>query len=285
MAQGSILNNISALGASRQLGITGQGMDKTIQRLTSGKRINVAQDDAAGLAISNRLGADIRISVQARRNAYDGIGYLAVADGALDEVTNLLTRAAELAEQAATGTINTNNRKALDLEFQNIKLAIKDVGNRALFNSATVFVTNKLFVSVADFSRITLTIGTMTGNMSSTGNGGYSGAKDGTVSVNTGSNILQYQGATYAKAEIKELLQAVSMQRAQLGATQQYLTTIANTLGIQVENFTAAFSQIRDANIADEVINLTKYQILNQSGISALGQSNQAAQSILGLLR
>jgi flagellin len=267
MAQGSILNNISALGASRQLGITGQGMDKTIQRLTSGKRINVAQDDAAGLAISNRLGADIRISVQARRNAYDGIGYLAVADGALDEVTNLLTRGAELAEQAATGTINSRNRQALDLEFQNIKLAIKDVGNRALFNSASVFTNAKLFVSVADFSKITLTVGTMTGNFS------------------TSSAISTDSLARTAKDEIKNLLQSVSMQRASLGATQQYLTTIANTLGIQVENFTAAFSQIRDANIADEVISLTKYQILNQSGISALGQSNQAAQSILGLLR
>jgi len=267
MAQGSILNNISALGASRQLGITGQGMDKTIQRLTSGKRINVASDDAAGLAISNRLGADVRISVQARRNAYDGIGYLAVADGALDEVTNLLTRAAELAEQAATGTISSTNRQALDLEFQNIKLAIKDVGKNARFNGGTVFNATKLFVSVASFSKITLTVGTMTGNMK------------------TSTNVLRWQNATAAKVEIDSLLQSVSMQRASLGATQQYLNTIANTLGIQVENFTAAFSQIRDANIADEVISLTKFQILNQSGISALGQSNQAAQSILGLLR
>jgi len=280
MAQGSILNNISAIGASRQLGITGQGMDKTIQRLTSGKRINVASDDAAGLAISNRLGADVRISVQARRNAYDGIGYLAVADGALDEVTNLLTRAAELAEQAATGTISTVNRQALDLEFQNIKLAIRDVGKKALFNGDSVFNPRKLFVSVADFSRITLTVGTMTGNMMSTGAGGYTAS-----GTSKGTNILKYQSATYAKVEIKDLLQSVSMQRASLGATQQYLNTIANTLGIQVENFTAAFSQIRDANIADEVISLTKFQILNQSGISALGQSNQAAQSILGLLR
>jgi len=280
MAQGSILNNISAIGASRQLGITGQGMDKTIQRLTSGKRINVASDDAAGLAISNRLGADVRISVQARRNAYDGIGYLAVADGALDEVTNLLTRAAELAEQAATGTISTVNRQALDLEFQNIKLAIRDVGKNARFNGDSVFTKRQLFVSVADFTRITLTVGTMTGNMWSTGTKGSV-----TSMASTGTNILHFKNATTAKKEIADLLQSVSMQRASLGATQQYLNTIANTLGIQVENFTAAFSQIRDANIADEVINLTKYQILNQSGISALGQSNQAAQSILGLLR
>jgi flagellin len=267
MAQGSILNNISALGASRQLGITGQGMDKTIQRLTSGKRINTASDDAAGLAISNRLGADVRISTQARRNAYDGIAYLSVADGALDEVTNLLTRAAELAEQAATGTITTTNRQALDLEFQVIKTAIKNVGDNARFNGETVFNSKSLFVSVAAFTRISLAIGTMTGNFSSS------------------SKVTSARDATTAKVEIDALLQSVSMQRASLGSQQQYLNTIANTLGIQVENFTAAFSQIRDANIADEVISLTKFQILNQSGISALGQSNQAAQSILGLLR
>jgi len=218
--------------------------------------------------------------VQARRNAYDGIGYLAVADGALDEVTNLLTRAAELAEQAATGTISTVNRQALDLEFQNIKLAIRDVGKNARFNGDSVFTKRQLFVSVADFTRITLTVGTMTGNMWSTGTKGSV-----TSMASTGTNILHFKNATTAKKEISDLLQSVSMQRASLGATQQYLNTIANTLGIQVENFTAAFSQIRDANIADEVINLTKYQILNQSGISALGQSNQAAQSILGLLR
>jgi len=106
----SILNNIAALGASRQLGITGANLNQTIQRLTTGKRINQASDDAAGLAIANKLGADIKIAGQAQRNANDGVSYLQVADGALDEVTSLLTRASQLAQQAQTGTISDSNR-------------------------------------------------------------------------------------------------------------------------------------------------------------------------------
>lgn len=266
MAAGSILNNISAIAASRTLGTTQAGLEKTIQRLTTGARINKAQDDAAGLAISNRLSADIRISAQARRNAYDGIAYLQVGDGALEEVTNLLTRAAELTQQAATGTISSTNRKALDLEFQVIMAAINNVATNATFNATSIFVSDSISVAVAGFTPIEITVGTMTANLS-----GYS--------------VTDVTAARAAAKYLDDAIQSISMQRASIGASQQSLTTLANTLGIQVENFTAASSQIKDANIADEVINLTKFQILTQSGTSALGQSNQAAQAILGLIR
>jgi len=268
MAAGSILNNLSALAASRQLGITQAGLDKTIQRLTTGKRINVAYDDAAGLAISNRLGADIRVSNQAKRNAMDGIAYLAVADGALEEVTQLLTRASELAQQAETGTISSTNRLALDLEFQVIADAIRNVATNAVFNSQSVFRDDQIFVAVATFENVEFTIGTMEGNI-----------------ILHGLNITDTTKADEAGSTLDQLIQDVSMQRATIGSRMQYLNTISNTLGIQVENFTAAMSQIRDANIADEVISLTKFQILGQSGTSALAQSNQAAQLMLGLLR
>jgi len=270
MAAGSILNNISAIGASRQLGITQAGLDKTIQRLTTGRRINQAADDAAGLAISNRLGADIRVSAQARRNALDGIAYLAVADGSLEEVTQLLTRGAELAQQAKTGTISSTNRLALDLEFQVISDAIKNVADNAVFNSQSVFRDDQIFVAVASFTDIDFTIGTMQGDMS---------LEVPPLSVTDPSS------ADLAGKRLDQLIQDVSMQRATIGSRMQYLNTIANTLGIQIENFTAASSQIRDANIADEVISLTKFQILGQSGTSALGQANQAAQLMLQLLR
>ena len=269
MAQGSILNNIPAIGASRQLGISQAGLDKTIQRLTSGKRINQAADDAAGLAISNRLGADIRISTQGRRNAMDGIAYLAVADGALDEVTNLLTRAAELTQQSKTGTVSASNREAIDLEFQAITKAITNVATNAKFNGQTVFVSGTtLFAAVANYSNITISVGTMAGSTSL-----------------TSSDLKTVTAAAAAEKLIEKAIQDVSMQRASIGANMQSLNTISNTLGIQVENFTAAFSQIRDANIADEVVNLTKYQILMQSGTSALGQANQTSQMVLALLR
>jgi flagellin len=269
MAAGSILNNISGIGASRQLGITQQGLEKTIARLTSGKRINTASDDAAGLAISNRLGADIRISIQGRRNAYDGIAYLAVADGALDEVSALLTRAAELTQQAKTGTISASNREAIDLEFQVIANAIDNVAKNAKFNGQTLFIDDiSKFVAVANYANITMNVGTMAADI-----------------LGGSHTLTDVSGAMAAETYLDAALQAVSMQRASIGANQQSLNTIANTLGIQVENFTAAFSQIRDANIADEVIQLTKFQILGQSGTSALAQSNQAAQMMLGLLR
>ena len=267
MAAGSILNNISALGASRQLGITNQGLEKTIQRLTTGKRINMAADDAAGLAISNRLNADIRIAVQARRNAFDGVAMLQVADGVLDEATNLLTRAAELTEQARTGTISSENRTAIDAEFQKIQTALTVLSRDTKFNGQTVFTDNSTNISLADFAMQDVKIG----NMAGTFTGSLIGA--GGTDVDT------------VKNSISTALANVSMQRASIGASMQNLYSFANSLGIEVENYTAAFSQIRDANIADEVISLTKFQVLNQSGTSALGQSNQAAQSVLSLLR
>jgi flagellin len=200
----------------------------------------------------------------------DGIAYLAVADGALEEVTALLTRAAELAQQAETGTISSTNRLALNLEFQVISDAIRNVADMAIFNSQSVFRNDQIFVAVASFRNVEFTIGTMQGDISR---------------VTGGLNITDVGHADAAGTELDNLIQNVSMQRATIGSRMQYLNTISNTLGIQVENFTAANSQIRDANIADEVISLTKFQILGQSGTSALAQSNQAAQLMLGLLR
>jgi len=325
MTTQSILHDTAALRASRGLGITGMGLQKTIERLTTGLRINRAADDAAGLAISNSLGADIRIAGQGRRNAFDGISYLQVADGVLEEVNSLLTRALELTEQARTGTINTENRKALNLEFQNIILGICDIGNKTKFNGRSVFVPinkAKHGVSVADFTMISLKTGTFSNpsaNMENktninifhlvkaakteSGPAGtvgddywgpimYDNNPAGTYNYNnTGGpptvphNILTPEKADEVRPLLYAGIQYMSMMRASIGANQQQLTSVANSLGIQVENFTDAYAQIRDANVADEVINLTKFQILNQSGTSALGQANQAAQSILQLLR
>jgi len=270
----SILNNVAALGASRQLGITGQGLNQTIERLTTGRRINRASDDAAGLGISNRLGADIRIAGQGKRNANDGISYLQVADGVLEEVTNLLTRAAELTEQAKTGTISDSNRVNLDAEFQNIIKSLADIGQNTKFNGAAVYTATSVSVSVGTFSAVTITVGTI--SSSSSNALGLTAVTDSLTTVGA---------ATAVSAKIGAALDSVSSIRASLGAAEQQLTAVADSLGIQVENFTAAYSQIRDANIADEVVNLTKYQILNQSGTSALSQANQASQQILALLR
>jgi flagellin len=270
----SILNNVAALGASRQLGVTAVGLQKTIQRLTTGQRINNASDDAAGLGISNQLGADIRIASQGRRNANDGVSYLQVADGVLNEVTNLLTRASELAQQAQTGTVSATNRSALDAEFQNIITSIADIGQSTKFNGTTVFSGSALTVAVAGFSSVIVSVSSFSSSASVA-----LGLTAGTSSLTTAA------GASAVAAILVTALTSVSSLRASIGAGEQQLASVSNSLGIQVENFTAAYSQIRDANIADEVVNLTKFQILNQSGTSALGQANQSSQNILALLR
>ena|GEM_PF-211089 len=292
MGSQSILHNTAALGASRRLGITGRGLEKTIERLTTGLRINRAADDAAGLAISNRLGADIRIANQGRRNANDGISYLQVADGVLEEVNSLLTRALELTEQARTGTINTDNRKALDLEFQRIIKGIADIGMKTTFNGQSIFVSDTtLSVSVAEYTRVGIATGRFADDASTIfcsdifGNTGDIKTSLGNGIVAGRDSITTIERADDVRGPLYEAIQSISMMRASIGANQQQLTSVAESLGIQGENFTAAFSQIRDANIADEVINLTKFQILNQSGTSALGQANQAAQAVLSLLR
>lgn len=266
----SILNNVAAMGASRQLANTSLGLNKTIQRLTTGRRINTASDDAAGLAISNKLGADVRIASQGRRNANDGLSVLQTADGVLDEVTSLLTRAAELAQQAASGTSGLDSgtgKVALNAEFQNIIKTISDIQNQTTFNGASVFnAASALSVAVGGFTTVAVAVGTFA-------------SLAATDKLDTSAN------AVAAAAKIATAIDGVSTLRGTIGASQQQLQSVSNSLGIQVENFTAAYSQIRDANVADEVVNLSKFQILNQSGISALSQANQASQSILALLR
>jgi flagellin len=260
------------LNASRQLGITGQGLNKAIERLTSGKRINRASDDAAGLAIANRLGADVRVAGQGQRNANDGISYLQVADGVTTEITNLLTRAAELAEQSASGTSGADSgtgKTAIDAEYQNIIKTINDIDLKTNFNGGAIFGTT-LSVAVGDYTAVSLAIGHVDAN---------------TLMAGTAGSLLTSSTATAELTKIQAALTTLSAQRGQFGATQQQLTSLSNSLGIQVENFTAAQSQISDANIADEVVSLNKFQVLNQAGTSALSSANQANQSVLKLLQ
>jgi flagellin len=270
---GSILNNVSALNASRQLGITGQGLNKAIERLTSGKRINRASDDAAGLAIANRLGADVRVAGQGRRNANDGISYLQVADGVTEEITNLLTRAAELSQQAASDTsgadTTSTGKIAINAEYQNIIKTVNDLDAKTNFNGSPVY-GGTLTVAVGDFTPVTLAVGHV--DMTSLMGGAPA-------------DLLTKANATTELTKIQQAITTLSGIRGGFGATQQQLTSLSNSLGIQVENFTAAQSQIADANIADEVVNLNKFQVLNQSGTSALGQANQSSQTILKLLQ
>jgi flagellin len=274
-----ILNNVTALQASRQLGVNNLGLQKAIQRLTTGKRINNASDDAAGLAIANKLGADIKIAGQAQRNANDGVSYMQVADGALDEVTSMLTRAAQLAQQAQTGTISTSNRANLDAEFQNIIKTMSNIGQNTLFNGANIFSTTTTAASVSVQAG---SYGSLTVNL-----GAVSTAVNSALGLTAGSTdaLTDTTKAASVATKLATALESVSSMRASIGANEAQLNATSDILGVQVQNFTAASSQIMDANIADEVVNLTKFQILNQAVTSALAKSNQSSQQILALLQ
>jgi len=265
----SVLNNIASLNSKRNLATSQKGLNKTINRLSTGLRINSASDDAAGLQISNNLRADIRILNQGRRNANDGIGIIQVADGVLEEVTDQLTRAAELAEQAASGTTSTSGRAALDAEFTQIKAAINALGTDTKFNGKTIFGST-FSVQVGDETTTDIDVAASTLSTTSLA-----------ISTNT---MTTAATASVALGAIQTAINTVSSMRGNLGATEQRLKTITNSLGITAENLQAAESQIRDADIATEVVNLTKFQILTQSGVSSLAQANASQQSILSLL-
>jgi flagellin len=265
----SILNNIPALTSSRNLANSQAGLNKTINLLTTGLRINRASDDAAGLQISNNLRADVKILNQARRNANDGLGRLQVADSVSEEATNLLTRAAELAEQASSGTTSSAGRVALDAEFTQIKSALDALDSDTKFDGAEVFGSD-FTVRVGEAATETITVSAF-------------GIDSGSLTLGS-TNLLTSNAASGALASITGAIETVSSRRGNLGAKSARLETIVNSIGITSENLQAAQSQIRDADIATEVVNLTKFQILSQSGVSALAQANQSAQSVLSLL-
>jgi flagellin len=265
----SILNNIPSIGSRRNLDQSQRGLNETINRLSTGMRINRASEDAAGLQISNNLRADIRILNQARRNANDGIGRIAIADGVLEEATNLLTRAAQLATQASSGTTSSAGRVALNQEWTEIQSAINDLGTNTKIDGSSVFGTT-FSVQVGDAS---------TGDISVT----TSALSTTQLSINS-NDLTTSTNASSALTAIENAIATISSNRGQLGANQQRLYTTVNSLGITAENTQSAESQIRDADIAEEVVNLTKWQILSQAGVSALAQANQSAQSVLSLL-
>lgn len=255
MATASILNNIAALGASYQLGVTGTGLQNTITRLTTGKRINKASDDASGLVIANGLKADTLIASQGQANANNLLSALQTTDGTLSEATNLLTRAAELAQEAQGSGANAT---ALDAEFQSIVTTF----NQLTSTSATAFTTG---------------LGNVSGGATS-----FTVTVSGVTAL---SGSLTAGNAATAAGNINTVLASIGTARGGIGAGEESLQSYSNVLGIQMQNKTAQLSQIQDANIADEVVSLTKFQILNQSGISSLSKANQAGQSVLALLQ
>ncbi len=298
MGSFSILNNISALNAQNQLSLNNVSLSRTLLRLSSGKRINSGADDAAGLQIADSLRANTYALNQAVRNANDGIGVSQIADGALQEITNLLTRSVTLAEESATATVDQTGRDSLDTEFNQIQAEIARIADKTNFNGRYIFssdtstgLNGSLAVFVGDItapSSIAVTISSITVSFNSTTNSPESAtfkAPDGSdVALNT-YDLKSASNAANALTNIKNALNAVSNMRAEIGAGMNRLQSAVSVLQTQSQNTQAAESSIRDANVAEEVANLTKYQILAQSGMAALAQANTSSQSVLSLLR
>jgi flagellin len=252
-------------------------------RLSSGKRINSGADDAAGLQIADSLRANARALDQAVRNANDGIGVAQIADGALQEISNLLTRAVTLAEESATETVDSTGRASLHAEFSQIQGEIARISTQTNFNGVGVFtaggVNGSLSVYVGDISgasSIAVTISTITTSGSTVTDLG--GQNLNTVDLTT------LSGAATSLTTIRDALSGVSQMRAGIGAGMNRLQSAIAVLQTQSQNTQAAESVIRDANVAEEVANLTKHQILTQSGISALAQANVNSQIVLDLI-
>ena len=284
MGSFSILNNISGISAQNQLNLNNVNLSRTLLRLSSGKRINSGADDAAGLQIADSLRANTFALDQAVRNANDGVGVAQIADGALQEISNLLTRSVTLAEEAATETVDSVGRASLHAEFVQVHAEIARIAQQTNMNGTVIFsaagLNGSLSVFVGDMSSsssISVSITTITSSGDTVTN---LGGQDLTA-INLTSAV---QAAT-SLTGIKNALNSVSRARAEIGAGINRLQSAVSVLQNQTQNTKAAESTIRDANVAEEISNLTKYQILAQSGIAALAQANQNSQTVLSLLR
>ena len=273
----SVYNNVEASNAHRLLANTNSAVSKSIERLSGGLRINRGADDAAGLAVSESMRSQIRGMNVASRNAQDGISMMQVADGALGTVGDMLQRVRDLAVQASNGTLTDAQRKNLDIEVQQILSEVGKTGTDTEFNGVKILAGS---VATAA-SAVTLQVGANASqNIAFT---------IGTVSASdlgiSGIAVSSAASASAAIASLDAAINTVTTARANLGAIQNRLESTINRLGVTAENVQAAESRIRDADMAREMIQFTKNQILQQSGTAMLAQANQAPQSILSLLR
>ena len=269
-----IQHNIMAMNAYRNYNTNTSALSKNLEKLSSGYKINRAGDDAAGLAISEKMRAQITGLTMAKKNAKDDISMVQTAEGALTEVHDMLNRMVELATQAANGTYATEDRGYLDQEFQELSEEINRIGSNSNFNGQKLF---------NDQSTVTLQIGEK-------GESDYQlSFKISTLTVSAlgmnGAGVSTFGAATSAISTVNEAIKKVNEMRATLGATQNRLEHTINNLGVMTENIQDAESTIRDTDIADEMMAYTKNNILIQSAQAMLAQANQVPQGVLQLLQ
>jgi flagellin len=279
----SVQTNVAALNAYRNLSITNDQAQKSMQRLSSGFRINSAADDAAGLAISTGLGSQISGMSQAVRNTQDGISVVQTASGALNETTSILQRMRDLGVQAANDSQDANSRADITTEVTSLTSELTRIAGSTSFNG--IQLLNKSAGAASD-GKLTFQVGS---GDNTSGNDAITvdlGGADVTAVV-TGLGTPDLTTATGAQAFITALdtqIQKVSTAQATLGATQNRFQHTINNLNTSIQNTTEAQSRIRDTDMAQEMTNFSKSQILVQAGTAMLAQANQSSQGILKLL-
>jgi len=286
-----ILTNVAATYAENNLNSTQNSLNTVLQQLSSGSRINSGADDAAGLSISDGLTANEAALTQSAQNAQNGVGLLQTADGALSQVTNLLDRATTLATEAANGGLTNAQTTAADTEFQSIVTEIGNIGSSTNFNSTNVFsATATNFVVSDGTTGGTTTIAATTGALSATSVGETVTDVAGVITTAAGedlstSNLATAAAATTALSKITTAIADVSAQRGTIGANTNQLNAAANVASSEEVNLSSAQSSILSTNYGQATSDLAKYQVLSQTGISALAQANSTQQEILKLLQ
>lgn len=270
----SMVSNATSLGAQRNLMGTQKALGKSITRLSSGMRINSAADDAAGLAISSRMTADIRSVGQAERNANDGISMIQIAEGAMNEQQNIMGRLRELAVQSANGALSNNERAFIDAEKTQLVDEVQRISQVTEFNGFNMLG--------GDAGTFAMQVG-----KDATANDTIDVAFTATDSTTLGINAMDFTsaaGASAALATIDTAIDALSTTRAGLGASQNRLEVTVQNLRTEEENLTSANSRIRDVDVARETAALTRNQIMSQAGTAMLAQANQLPSMALSLL-
>ena len=284
-----INHNMSALFSNRTLGVTGLNLQKDMEKLSSGEKINRAGDDASGLAVSEKMRSQIRGLNQASRNAANGISFIQATEGYLQESTDIIQRIRELAVQSSNGIYSDEDRMQIQVEVSQLVSEVDRIASQAQFNGMNMLTgrfaqalgenvptaSMWLHIGANMDQRMSVYIGTMTANAL--------GMK--TIGTEEVMSIAAPDDANRAIGTLDEALKKINKQRADLGAYQNRLEYSVKGLDIAAENTQAAESRIRDTDMASQMVNYTKNQILTQSGTAMLAQANNQAQSVLSLLQ
>ncbi len=272
-----INTNVSSIAAQRALGVTKNNLDNNFRKLSSGERITRAADDAAGLAISEKLKAHIRGLRQAKRNSDDGVSLIQTAEGALNEVSNIVIRLRELSIQAASDTVGDTERGFSNIEFQNLLEEMQRISQSTEFNGRKLLDGTGGVVEVQVGIHNDPTNDRIKYDSTTT---------DATLEALglIGENIASKEGAQLSLAKLDDALVRINGTRANLGALQNRLQSASTSIAIAEENFSAANSRIRDVDVASETADLAKNNILSQAGVSVLSQANQTPNAALKLI-